>query len=139
MQRLWTSILNGVEDSLFAVPEAAEMEAAGGTKPYSLAAWITENADGLPVEDKTTNGDAAAWGATDSVGGLAPGTFSKWKNQKSTYASYAGSSTTASLFDAFDEMYLKTKFDAPPTRQEYFESDNLYRQFIAASRSGIMG
>lgn len=136
MQRLWTSILNGVEDSLFAVPEAGEMEAAGGTKPYSIAAWITENADGLPVEDKTTNGDAAAWGATSTLGGIAPGTYSKWKNQTATYAAYSHA-TNKDLFDAFDEMYLKTKFDAPPTRQEYFESDNLYRQFIAASRTGI--
>jgi len=34
-------------------------------------------------------------------------------------------------------MYLKVKFQAPPTRQEYFESSSLNAQFIACSKLGI--
>lgn len=128
MQRLWTSILNGMEDSLFAVPSGADMEVASGTKPYSIPSFITEAADGLPAGTGATS-----WTGSSTVMNINPSTYAKWDNQRSLYDSTA----LGTIFDAFDEMYLKTKFDAPPTRKEYFESDNLYRQFIAASRDGI--
>ena len=128
MQRLWTSILTGMEDSLFAVPSGADMEVAAGTKPYSIPCFINEASDGLPAGTGTTS-----WTGSSTVMNINPDTYTKWDNQRE---SYDGSSLTT-LFDAFDTMYLKTKFDAPPTRKEYFESDSLYRQFIACSRQGV--
>lgn len=126
MQRLWTSILNGMEDALFAVPNGAEMEVNSGTRPYSIPSFITEASDGLPAGTGATS-----WSGSTTIQNISPTTYAKWDNQRSTYAA------AANIFDAFDEMYLKTKFDAPPTRKEYFESDSLYRQFIACSRDGI--
>ena len=132
-QRLWTSLINGVDNSLFAVPEAAAMEAAGGTKPYSIPAFINEETNGLFNESGTP------W--TTKMG-IAPATQSKWAPKQAVYkATEAGGVSThdnsVGILAAFDNMYLSTKFSAPPTKQEYFENDNLYRQFIACSKKGI--
>ena len=132
-QRLWTSLMNGMEDALFAAPSNTEMEAAGGTKPYSLPCFINEEDSGL------FHDGSAAW---TEVEGIAPATYSKWAPQKTTYDKFNIGNDTSfteseSLFAAFDAMYLKVKFQAPPTRQEYFESSTLNAQFIACSKEGI--
>jgi len=46
-QRLWTSILNGMEDALFSIPSNSAMEATTGTKPYSIPAFLNEETNGL--------------------------------------------------------------------------------------------
>ena len=131
--RLWTSLLNGMENSLFATPVYSEMEGTGNdaTKPYSIPAFINEREDGMFEDSSGTdftllqNIDASAAGKT------------KWKPQVTTYAANSHTAAATGILAAFDDMYLKTKFTAPPTKQEYFENDNLYRQFIACSKAGI--
>ena len=135
-QRLWTSLLNGMEDMLFATPNEAQMEDAAGTRPYSIPCFITE--DGLAPR----NADGTKW-TGDKIQNISPTTQSKWRNQVEYYDHEArGFASTdsreADLLSAFDKMYLSVRFEAPPTRQEYFESDNLYRQFIACSKKGIL-
>ena len=132
-QRLWTSLLNGMEDGIFAVPNTAQMETAGGTRPYSIPAFITEDGQ-LPRDADTTQ-----W---STVEGISPTTQAKWRNQVEYYDHVERGFATADdqskdLIAAFDRMYLSVKFMAPPTRQEYFENDSLYRQFIACSKAGI--
>lgn len=134
-QRLWTSLINGVDNALFAAPEADAMEAAGGTKPYSIPAFINEASSGLYV------GSGGTWSTKQGIDPTAPGK-TKWQPKQATYA--VGTPGTVSTHDnsagilaAFDNMYLSVKFSAPPTKQEYFENDNLYRQFIACSKKGI--
>ena len=132
-QRLWTSLLNGMEDGIFAVPNTAQMESAAGTRPYSIPAFITEDGQ-LPRDADTTQ-----W---STVEGISPTTQAKWRNQVEYYDHVERGFATADdqskdLIAAFDRMYLSVKFMAPPTRQEYFENDNLYRQFIACSKAGI--
>lgn len=135
-QRLWTSLLNGIEDSLFAQPNTADMEAAAGTKPYSIPCFLNEYTDGQFVED-----DGTAW---TTVEGIDPDTAgkSKWKPKQALYEkAVEGATSTDSgavgIMAAFDNMYLSVKFAAPPTRTEYFENDSLYRQFIACSKFGM--
>ena len=135
-QRLWTSLLNGIEDSLFAQPNTTDMEAAAGTRPYSIPCFLNEYTDGQFVED-----DGTAW---TTVEGINPDTAgkSKWKPKQATYEQGAEGNAAADdnavgIMAAFDNMYLTVKFAAPPTRTEYFENDSLYRQFIACSKFGM--
>jgi len=41
------------------------------------------------------------------------------------------------LFTAFDNMFMRLKYEAPATRAQYFENDNLSRQMIMTSREGV--
>ena len=131
-QRLWTSLINGVDDALFAVPVASEMEAAGGTKPYSIPCFVNEASSGLFKGSDT-------W--TTKMG-IDPTTKTKWVPKQATYAvanpgTVSSHDNSAGIMAAFDNMYLSVKFAAPPTKKEYFENDNMYRQFIACSKFGI--
>lgn len=45
--------------------------------------------------------------------------------------------TVHPLFTAFDNMFMRLKYEAPATRAQYFESDNLNRQMILTSREGV--
>ena len=130
-QRLWTSLLNGIEDSLFAVPSSTEMELNTGTKPYSLPAFINERANTLFEEASGT-----AWTTVQGINPTSTGK-SKWKNKVTLYDAGDHTLVASGIFAAFDDMFLSVKFQAPPTRQEYFESDSLYRQFIACSKLGL--
>ena len=139
--RLYTSLLNGMEDMLFATPSQSEMEAAGGKKPYSIPCFINE---GTNTEWGVGSGTDNAEAFDAGVMGIDGVSKTKWQNQTVGYEALngegAGDATISEdehLFSAFDTMYLKLKFQAPPTRQEYFENDNLFRQFIACSRAGI--
>jgi len=131
--RLWTSFLNGMEADLWkgAYANGAEMETNTGSLPYGLQAFISEN---------TSNYHSFNTGDATTVMGVAPGTESKWRNQVSTY-DYADPDDSDGdqdgLLDKFDEMFLKVQFIPPATKQEYFEKDNLNRQFICCSRGGI--
>ena len=124
-----------MEDALFAVPSKADMEDSGGTKPYSLPCFINSETDGLYHDG------SAAWTTVESIDPSSSG-YPKWTPQKTTYSIFEKGTEAAfdaneSIFAAFDAMYLKVKFQAPPTRQEYFESSTLNAQFIACSKLGI--
>jgi hypothetical protein len=128
-QRMWTSMINGYENLLWRVPNSAEMESDAGLYPYSIPAFINEYSNGL-------------YSGFTTVQKLDPATKTRWKPQTATYsASLAVNSGTApvasNVIAAFDEMFLKVKFEAPPTKQEYFESPKLNSQFIACSRKGL--
>lgn len=45
--------------------------------------------------------------------------------------------TINGLFTAFDSMFMRLKYEAPATRAQYFENDNLSRQMILTSRAGV--
>ncbi len=134
-QRLWTSLLNGIEDSLFAVPDSDAMEAQAGSKPYSIPCFINERLDG-----KFDEATGTPWTSVQGITSTDTGK-SKWKPQVTTYdavnSGFTADDDQSSIIAAFDDMFLSIKFQAPPTRQEYFENDTLYRQFIAASKQGV--
>jgi hypothetical protein len=53
-----------------------------------------------------------------------------------------GNTTTANLtisplITAFDRMFMRIKYEAPSSHQEYFEKDTLNRQMILTSREGV--
>lgn len=132
-QRMWTSILNKIEDQLFAVPEVADMETNTGKQPYSLPAFVNAQTNGLFY------GTAGVTGKTvwTAVEGIDPTVDTKWVPATQSYSSSAvnpGGNTN--ILKAFDAMWLDVRFIAPPTKQEYFEDSALYAQFIACSKAG---
>ena len=137
-QRLWTSTLNGMETQLFQVPEVAKMETNTGTEPYSIPAFINEETSGL-FGGVATGAPGAAW---TTVEGLNPTTETRWTPAQVSYTVSdanppgTGDPTVDNIINAFDEMYLTVRYDTPPTKEEYFENPNLFRQFIACSRDG---
>lgn len=145
-QRLWTSTLNYMENLLWRVPNYAEMETSTGLYPYSIPSLVNEYTNGLY---NTTDITGLVGGTWDKVHTINPSTYSRWVPQQQIYndtsvtASMADTSGTATagtginIVQAFDRMFYKVRFEAPPTRQEYFESDKLYSQVIMCSRLGL--
>lgn len=157
--RMWTSMLNGMENDLWATPynNAANME-TGGKEPYSLPAFITENVNSVLTFGER-GGRPGNWGA--NVLGIDPTVDARWSNQISFYdrnlaaganaasvtkaaSTYTGQNANASttrtvfgLFGAFDDMYLKVQFKAPLTQKQYFDDTNFQRQMILCSREGL--
>ena len=121
-QRLWTSILNGMEDALFSIPSNSAMEATTGTKPYSIPAFLNEETNGL-------------YSGFTSVQGLAPATYSKWVPQQKTYGS-TDVDNADNIISKMDELFLDVQFTPPPSHQEYFDDPSLNAMFIGCSKAG---
>jgi hypothetical protein len=134
-QRMWTSMLNGMEKDLWQTPhtaaQEAEMEQSDGLEAYSMGAFITED---------TTNWHPAGW---TTIMGIDPANESRWRNQVSLYnfddPYTLGPLDAGSLIQAFDDMWLKVHFVPPQFHQEHFESINMqaFRQGIFCSRAGL--
>jgi len=106
-QRLWTSLMNGMEADLWRLPAdsgTTDMESTTGKVPYSIPAFIHED-----------NSGAAHWNfGSDTLQGLDISVAgSKYNNQVSNY-DYAdpddSDGDNDGLLDAFDEMFLKVQF-----------------------------
>ena len=159
--RMWTSMLNGMENDLWASPfnNYGNVE-TGGKEPYSIPAFITET-----VNTDLTFGErgGSAWLATQSsapnILGINPANDPRWSNQISFYnkgalladgpnlqaaGQYYGHNNNTniarnvySLFGAFDDMFLKVQFKSPLTQKQYFEETNFNRQMILCSKEGL--
>ena len=100
-QRLWTSMLNGMEEDLFkpAIGNDSDMEGASGSLPASIFTYITEICKGsstaaITVDDDIRGTLPLGWSSTTTVQGLDPRSDSvgsdastKWTNQISCYKS----------------------------------------------------
>lgn len=131
-QRMWTSMINGWEDLLWRLPKKSEMEDSTGLYPYSIPAFINEKTNGL--YDFTSD-------TFTTVEGISPTSKSLWKPQQITFdggSNYNNvAAPTSNILSSFDKMFYAVKFDAPPTKQEYFENPKLNSQFIACSRKAL--
>lgn len=168
-QRMWTSMLNGFEEDLWAPPSVTGMENESGKLPYSLPYFITEVAQdfGGALGRRGTAPFTAASNASTTVMNINPITGeNRWTNivelyncktdaltplgpdwgkvtssslTSNTVYSQGGASThqVGNLFNAMDVMFMRLKYEAPSTRQQYFENDNLNRQMILTSRQGV--
>ena len=173
-QRMWTSMLNGMEEDLWAVPSIAQMEDETGKLPYSLPFFLTEIASNFSAGGIGHRGTApftASSNASTTVMRISPFTENRWTNIVELYNCRAtaltpigpnwgdinttaltsntvynqaatGANTTftpavSNLFNAMDLMFMRLKYEAPSTRQQYFENDQLNRQMILTSRQGV--
>lgn len=148
-QRMWTSMLNGMEDDLWRTPfgNYGEMEGASGKLQYSLPSFITERQ--ITTLDGFRGGAPLGWTLLETID---PTTEWRWSNAIQLYdpnlaanaaavaptltGFNAGVQDISGLLPAFDAMWLKLQFVPPPTHKEYFENPVLNRQVIFASRLG---
>lgn len=160
-QRMWTSMINGIEDKLWQVPNTATMETAAGSEPFSIPSIINEQDDtqfgnGVYQNGALTGLPGGAW---TTILGINPDTKLRWRNQVVNYndptatasgavgdagsdaggaeAAVPTAGTGVNILQAFDQMWMKVRFQTPPTRQEYFENAELYKQCIVTSRRGM--
>lgn len=144
-QRLWTSMLNGMENALWTAPETADMEAETGQRAYSIPAFVNEFNNGLFYSGATPTGKTA-WTTKQTID---PTAETRWNCQggtlpaavSSTNFTYDVATTTPTgaqrnILKSFDKMWSFINFKAPPTKQEYFENDTLYKQVIVCSHAG---
>jgi hypothetical protein len=168
-QRMWTSMLNGFEEDLWAPPSIANMESDSGKLPYSLPFFLTEVGQnyGGAIGHRGTAPYTATTNTSHTVMRISPFTENRWTNLLELYNCEAaglnpananwGTTATPSLdgdtvynqsgtaatfnvpnlFNAMDTMFMRLKYEAPSTRQQYFENDNLNRQMILTSRVGV--
>ena len=167
-QRMWTSMLNGFEEDLWAVPSVSGMETESGKLPYSLPYFITEIAKDLggALGRRGTMPYTASANTSHTVMRISPTTETRWTNvvelydsqpdalnptnakwgavtnqslTSNTVYSQGGASThsVGNIFNAMDTMFMRLRYEAPSTRQQYFENDNLNRQMILTSRLGV--
>lgn len=165
-QRMWTSMLNGFEEDLWAAPTVSGMEDETGKLPYSLPYFITEIAQNYTgsLGLRGTKPYTASSNTSTTVMRLNPATETRWTNivelydaaktdptaqgwgslvstpltSNTVYAQNgAHTLSVGNLFTGMDVMFMRLKYEAPSTRQQYFENDNLNRQMILASRDGV--
>jgi hypothetical protein len=109
------STYNGMEEALWTTPSTSTMEAATGTRPYSIRAFITE--------------DGGAPAGFTLLAGLNPATYSKYKNQVTNYTT---ANINTELIPAFDDMIRKVNFEAPGSLTQYIH-DTRFQKFIIAT------
>ena len=168
-QRMWTSMLNGFEEDLWAVPSITGMEDESGKLPYSLPFFLSEIGQdfGGALGRRGTAPYTASTNTAHTTMRISPFTENRWTNvlelydarttsatplgttwgnapinaalsANTVYSQGAASThTVGNLFNAMDVMFMRLKYEAPATRQQYFESDNLNRQMILTSRLGV--
>jgi hypothetical protein len=133
-QRMWTSMINGMEEDLWADAGGltTSMETEGSTTPlpYSIPAFITENVSTYHATGWTT------------IMGIDPDSESKWRNQVEEYDyddPFDDDGDGDGLVDAFDNMSTKTGFMPPDFHKEHFEPGDMttFRQSIFCSRGGL--
>ena len=129
-QRMWTSILNGMEDALFRAPNSTEMEggAAAATRPYSIPTFVNE-CDNGSYNSSATTAFSTVQGITTSATA-----YTKWQPKQVTYGN-ATANASNGVISAMDQMFMDVQFTPPPSHQEYFESPSLNAQFIACSQA----
>ncbi|RMF59238.1 MAG: hypothetical protein D6746_08500 [Bacteroidetes bacterium] len=135
-QRVITSIVEGLDDLLWAQPNYATMEnpAEGQTATcMSIPALINEQPNGLYTLASVTG----TWVNKQNV---SPASKSAWVPQQISYASDSAGLVDefTGLFNAFRRMRRRLRFRPPSIGQEHFEGDNYTRMFIACSEEGIV-
>jgi len=159
-QRMVTSLVNGLEASLWAAPfsNQSEMESSSGKLPFSIPCFITETP--FSTSDGYRGHVPSNW--TSTVAGIDPDDENVWSNQivlydrdhdanlapeevathVEHYADFSKSSANITrkvfgIISGFDEMFLKLDYRAPASYQEYFENNSMNQQKIVSSREGV--
>ena len=120
----YTDMYDGMEDALWAVPSASQMEAAAGLTAYSIPTFITED---------TTDFHPSGF---STIMGVDPATSTRWRNQVENYLPSALDDQDNGIVAAFDSMFLSVKFESPDTSSQYFENDHLRQMKILTNKDG---
>jgi len=126
---MWSSKWNGLEDLLWALPVAADMETESGTEPYSIPAFINE----------LTNGLYTGWTTVEGIDPTAADVDSKFAPQQVGYNesnSDHAVNVADNVISKFDLMWHDVMFEQPETQKQYFEDPRLNNQMILCSKAG---
>lgn len=124
-QACHTSMFNGMEDACWAFPSATSMEAASGKVAYSIPAFIDEI------------GTDYHWPGFTTIMGVDPELEDRWRNQISRYNSADPFDAENGIIPAFDDQWLKVKFESPEQASDYFANDTLNKMKIVSNRDGV--
>jgi hypothetical protein len=126
-RRVTTSIINGLEDELSALPSQEQMEASGGKLPLSIPALINENTDGVHPN----------WSGNNKQN-INAATEARWRPQRVGY-NYSDETAAVGgnlIIEAFDEMYYLVGYDELPGYEGQSEAPS-NATMIVCSRLGI--
>jgi len=123
-----TSLIHGMEDELWTVPNYNEMELQGGRQVQSLALFSNE----LP------NGLYADYDATGLVQGINKNTYSSWDNARVAYDEIGSISTGKHLFEAMDEIMMDLNYDQMPAMGAEYTDPTTRPQVIVTQKQGIL-
>jgi len=123
-QQAYTSLLNELERQFFATANNADMESAGGEKPYSVPSTVTS--DGLAPSGFTT------------VQGVNPTTQSKWRNQTAGYTAASWLDPDVGIIGGFDTMSQLVRFKSPSISMDgaSWTSSDLNKCVVLTNREG---
>lgn len=133
--RVQTSICNGMENKWWAVPDPTTMEAAAGKEPYSIPAFVTEQANGL-FNDV---GGAGAFTTVETISPTAAGK-TKWRNRVIGYDSPAVKPTAGArnVINAMDDAFLQLNFRPPAGKEAYFEPNTWNSIACFTTKKGLL-
>ena len=125
-----TSLIHGMEDELWTVPNYNDMELQGGRQVQSLALFSNELPQGLYAD----------YDATGLVQGINKTTYSAWDNARAPYGSYGavGSGQTPHLFEAMDEIMMDLNYDQMPAMGAEYTDPTTRPQVIVTQKDGIL-
>lgn len=126
-QRTWESVVDGFETGLWYPPATTptetvtygEMEGANGKRWYSIPVFVNE-------QDGSAGGFNDGWTSIENV---TLSSNANWRCNRSTYDAGDPMDTDMDgdgLFDALEDSSLKTGYQQPGFKDEYFEPDNHY-------------
>jgi hypothetical protein len=121
-QSMWTSILNKLEDNLWALPagQQAEMETETGGDPKSIPAILSEDTT-LYAPSTSAANNTTAW---TTIHGVSPATETNWRNPVTRYNAadlIDADNDLDGLFDAFERMWMLLRWESPGKADEHFE------------------
>lgn len=129
---MWHSIHNGIEDQLWAVPDKATMETETGEVPYSIAAFVNEDTDGLFNQRV----GSVVWTVVETIDPAASATNGNFEPQQQAYTS-ATLASEGHPINRMGAMLRKVHFEQPKTHKEYWETPSLNKQVICCSDWGL--
>lgn len=135
---MWTAKWNFMENALWATPDVNTMEGEGAAfkDPYSIPAFINEEANGLFGTDDSF---ANPWTTVEGLDPTSADVNGKWEPQTSGYLETEFDTpvvTPSGLINSFDSMWQDVYFEQPYTQKQYFEDERLNKQMICTSKAG---
>lgn len=128
----FTNIANGLEESLFAAPDATNMEGAASSTtpaPMSIFAYINQNTNGLWSDG------SAAWTTVSGIDPTSASVNGQYTPQQETYSSVTADDET-NVVAGLDSLYMACDFQQPRTMAEYFNDPMLSKLKILTSKRG---
>lgn len=143
-RRMWTSLMNKLDNTLIRQPDATEMELSNGLAPYSLPVFINEwskaNATAAEIAANTFPGlPSTVWsGVSSTIMGINPNPSTgkiAWNNMLESYSDVS-TPASANLFRALSRLFHRLKWDSLPMKPELGEGQD-WPDFIGTSLKGI--